>query len=114
MLITFKSKAASDVTMYKEHAQRILDLFGKATERGVITPDETSGAIRRLEEEIADSKRHHPAEDIRRDVSVHHRDEAEDNEHEPAEFVSFATRAWPLLEMLRAADRDKQFIVWGV
>ena len=29
MLITFKSKAAAEVIMYKEHAQHILELIGK-------------------------------------------------------------------------------------
>ncbi|MET0855455.1 MAG: DUF1840 family protein, partial [Telluria sp.] len=29
MLITFTSKAAAEVTMYKEHAKRMLDLLGK-------------------------------------------------------------------------------------
>jgi hypothetical protein len=28
--------------------------------------------------------------------------------------VSFAARAFPLLEMLRAAQRQQQFVMWGV
>lgn len=114
MLITFKSKAAAEVVMYKEHARRILELFGKSPEQGIITPEETAGALKKLEAEISDSKLHHPAEDIRHDINVHRRDEEDDSDHEPSNTVSFATRAFPLLEMLRAADKDKQFIVWGV
>lgn len=114
MLITFKSKTAADVVMYKEHASRILDLFGKSPEQGIITADETASALEKLEAEISDSKLHHPAEDIRHDVNVHRRDTNEDSEHERGNTVSFATRAFPLLEMLRAANKDKQFIVWGV
>ena len=114
MLITFKSKAAAEVVMYKEHARRILELFGKSPEQGIITPDETASALQKLEAEISDSKLHHPAEDIRHDVNVHHRNEDDGSEHEPSNEVSFAIRAFPLLEMLRAADKDKQFIMWGV
>lgn len=114
MLITFKSKAAAEVVMYKTHASRILDLFGKSSEQGIITPDETASALEKLEAEISDSKLHHPGEDIRHDIKVHHRNDDEDSDHEPSNEVSFATRAYPLLEMLRAADKSKQFIVWGV
>jgi replicative DNA helicase len=114
MLITFKSKAAADVVMYKEHARRILELLGKSPEQGVITSEETPDALKKLEAEINDSKQHHPAEDIRHDVNVHRRDEDEDSEHEPSNVVSFATRSFPFLEMLRNAEKNKQFIVWGV
>ena len=114
MLITFKSKAAADVVMYKEHASRILDLFEKSPDQGIITADETAGALKKLEAEISDSKLHHPAEDMQHDVNVHRRETDEDSEHERGNTVSFATRAFPLLEMLRAAHKDKQFIVWGV
>jgi predicted metalloendopeptidase len=114
MLITFKSKAAADVVMYKEHASRILELFGKSPDQGIITAEETAGALKKLEAEISDSKLHHPAEDMRHDVNIHHRETEEDSEHERGNTVSFATRAFPLLEMLRAAHKDKQFIVWGV
>ena len=44
MLITFKSKAAADVTMYQVHAKRLLDLLNKDLTRGVITAAETAHA----------------------------------------------------------------------
>jgi hypothetical protein len=101
MLITFKSKAAADVIMYEEHAKRILDLLGKDLARGVITAEEAVLAVSRLEGEIAQSKR--PAAE-----------EGED-EHEPSrQAVSFATRVYPLLEMLRAAARKRQPVAWGI
>ena len=56
MLITFKSKAAADIIMYKTHAKRILTLLGKEIDRGVITAEETAQAIARLEAAIAESK----------------------------------------------------------
>ncbi len=114
MLITFKSKAASEVVMYKEHAKRILDLLHKDGERGVITAAETASAIAKLESEIAESRLHPVSDEVQRDVAAHHGDSGDDNEHEPVEIVTFSSRAYPLLEMLRAANKEGQDILWGV
>ena len=73
MLITFKSKAAAEVTMYKEHARRILELLHKDIDRGVITAAETTGAVTVLEAEMAISKAHHASEELQRDVAAHHK-----------------------------------------
>ncbi|HZW13706.1 MAG TPA: DUF1840 domain-containing protein [Noviherbaspirillum sp.] len=114
MLVTFKSKAAAEVLMYEEHAKRILDLLDKDVKRGVITAAETPSAVAKLEAEIAENRLHPTSEEVRRDVLAHHGEEGDDNEHEPVEFVSFATRVYPLLEMLRAAQHNKQDVMWGV
>ncbi|HYC41505.1 MAG TPA: DUF1840 domain-containing protein [Noviherbaspirillum sp.] len=114
MLVTFKSKAAAEVMMYEEHARRILDLLNKDVKRGIITSAEAPTAVARLEAEIAESRLHPTSEEVKRDVLAHHGDEGDDNEHEPVEFVSFATRAYPLLEMLRAARNDGHDVMWGV
>jgi len=114
MLVTFKSKAAAEVMMYEEHAKRLLDLLDKDVARGIITAEETPHAVARLEAEIAESRHHPVSEEVRRDVLAHHGDEGDDNEHEPVEFVSFATRAYPLLEMLRAARQSRHDVMWGV
>jgi hypothetical protein len=114
MLITFKSKAAADVVMYKEHAKRILDLVGKDVKQGVFTAAETGPAIAVLENEIAQSRMHSAAEDVKHDVEAHHGAAGDDREHEPAQIVSFATRVYPLLEMLRAAQKGNHVVAWGI
>ena len=114
MLITFHSKAAADVTMYKEHAKRILDLLGKDVSRGVITAAEAPQAVQALEKEIADTRAHAASDDMQRDVNAHHGDTAEDADHEGAQLVSFSTRAFPLLEMLRASRDGGNDVLWGV
>lgn len=114
MLITFKSKAAAEVVMYKEHAKRILDLLHKDAGRGVITAAETAGAIAKLEAEIAESRLHSVSEEVQHDVAAHHGDNGDDNDHEPVEIVTFSSRAYPLLEMLRAAHKEGRDVVWGV
>jgi hypothetical protein len=111
MLITFTSKASGEVLMYKEHAKRILDLLGKEADRGVITAAESSQAVATLEKEIAENRMHHTSDDVQRDVDAH---QDNGNEHESAQTVSFATRAFPLLEMLRAARDQKVDVLWGV
>jgi hypothetical protein len=114
MLVTFKSKAAAEVLMYEDHAKRILDLVGKDVKRGVITADEAARAIATLEAEIAQSRLHSASEDVRHDVEAHHGDTGDDNGHEPAQPVSFATRVYPLLEMLRAARENGHPVAWGI
>lgn len=113
MLVTFKSKAAAEVTMYEEHAKRILDLLNKDVKRGVITSAEAPKAVAKLEEEISEIRKHSPSEEVKRDVLAHHGEES-DEDQDPVEFVSFATRAYPLLEMLRAARNEGHDVMWGV
>ena len=114
MLITFTSKAASEVLMYKEHAKRILDLLHKDTDRGVITAAEAPAALAILEKEIEDSRAHMVSEEVSRDVHAHHGEAGDDTDHEEIQQVSFSTRAYPLLEMLRAAKAGGHDVVWGV
>lgn len=113
MLVTFKSKAAADVVMYEEHAKRILGLLGKDVKRGVITAAETGDAIARLEAEIAQSKAPPAAQDPRQD-DASAGSSNDDNEQESRQFVSFATRTYPLLEMLRAAQKQGHVVAWGI
>lgn len=113
MLITFKSKSAGDVLMYEEHAKPILQLLGKETGRGIITAAETEGAIATLEAEIA---RTQAAAAAAKDDKNRDDDGAADDENQPGQTASvkFSTRAFPLLEMLRAAHKNQHSIMWGV
>ncbi len=110
MLITFKSKADADVLMYESHAKPILDLLGKDATRGVITAEETGDAIRQIEGEIARRKQ----ADAAQEAAANEQDDEGDSDSARADHVSFATRIFPLLEMLRAAHRDQAFVMWGV
>jgi len=113
MLITFKSKAYPNVMMYQDHAKRILDLLHKDSERGVITAEEAPQAVKLLENEIEESRKHQVTDEMEQDVKAHHGD-VEDAEHEAIEVVTFSTRAFPLLEMLRAARDHQADVLWGV
>jgi sRNA-binding carbon storage regulator CsrA len=109
MLITFRCKAYPEVIMYKEHAKRILDLLNKDTDRGVITAEEAPKAVEILEKEIAESRKHESKDDSDQDDKGRG-----DKDHEGMQVVSFATRAYPLLEMLRAARDHHREVMWGV
>jgi hypothetical protein len=115
-LITFKSKAAPDIIMFKEHAERILALLGKDTERGIILPADADKAISTLEAAIQESRVHSISEQVNHDVKSHPQpnENGGNHEHERATMVSFASRAYPFLEMLRAAREQNREIVWGV
>lgn len=119
MLITFKSKAAADILMYEIHAKRLLDLLGKDVKRGIITAAETGAAIQKLEAEIAaERQREHEAEEqARRQAQEQGLDEKEVEEEmarHAAKNVTFSARAFPLLEMLRAAHAEGRDVMWGV
>ncbi|MBC3810066.1 DUF1840 domain-containing protein [Undibacterium aquatile] len=112
MLIIFKSKAAAEIVMYKEHARRILDLLNKDVEQGIITTAELPAAIASIEAAIAESKIHSVSTEVAHDVNAHQNEN--DDEHEKPATVSFATRAFPVLEMLQAAQKMQKDVVWGV
>lgn len=115
MLITFKSKAAGDIVMYKEHAQRILVLLEKDIDRGIIVHADTGLAVAKIEAAIADSRAHPVTELVKHDVNNHPQPTTTgDHDHEKVETVSFASRAFPLLQMLKAASEKGNDVVWGV
>lgn len=113
MLISFKSKSSPEVLMYKEHAERILRLLHKSPQRGVITPAEAGEALSLLEQEVAFT-REHPKQDVEHDVHTPEQEEGETLEHAMSQRVSFSSRAYPLLEMLRSASQQNEYIMWGV
>jgi hypothetical protein len=97
MLITFKCRAAPDVVMLENLAQYLVGIVGKRLgERGVIMHDELGDAITKLESAISSDKQERAEHDG-------HFHEGEDG-HEHHEIpIGLAQRAFPFLDMLRAA-----------
>jgi len=108
MLITFKSSAAADVLMYKMHAKPLLDVLGKNVDQGIITAEEMPDAVARLEEEVALSKQRPASQDNDDNPKT------EEEDLESGKKVSFAARAFPLLEMMRSAKQENTFVMWRV
>jgi hypothetical protein len=113
MLVKFKSKAAADVVMYEEHAKLILDLLGKDVKQGIITADQAGPAIAAVAAEIERLDRL-AAEEEKKNAPQQDDDYDDIGQSEQAPVVKFSTRAYPVLEMLRAAQKSKQPVVWGV
>lgn len=118
MLVTFKTKAAGNVLMYKEHAQLILDLLGKDVEQGIIAPEDMPKALEILEAEIARQKKKDAEAQAIVDAEEREKwDDDDDWEEKKSPFeqpVSFSARAFPFLKMLQAANKKQREIVWGV
>lgn len=105
MLYEFKSKATGNVVMTQKVAERLLAIIGKSPgQTGIIIPEQMPAAIAALEAAVAAERAAAAAEP------------GEDDEREtgrPAP-VTLAQRAWPLIDMMRAAHAAKREITWGV
>jgi hypothetical protein len=108
MLVTFKCRSAPDVLMLENLARYLVGIVGKDLgKRGVITHDELDSAIAKLEAAIVIEKK----ESAQKEGHFH---EGEDG-HERHELpIGLAQRAFPFLDMLRAAKRDNTDVIWGV
>ena len=98
MLITFKTSAYANITMFGDVGLKMLEMmkFGKAVP-GAITAEDVPQALNNLKLGLA--KLPQPPEET----------EAEDgNEPDP----SLHTRALPLLELLKAATVDHDLVRW--
>ncbi|GAA5091174.1 MULTISPECIES: DUF1840 domain-containing protein [Paenalcaligenes] len=110
MLITFISKASASILMLGKHALPVLEAAGKRfedgvlPERGVFTPDQLPAAIAGLKAAMDEA----PVVD----------DEV--NEDDPdapkvpamSRAVGFKQRAYPLYEMLVAAQKQSVDVMW--
>jgi hypothetical protein len=110
-LVVFRSKAAAEIYMFAESAHRLLRIVGKAeSERGVIQADEVAEALGRLTAAVEKEKDELRQERARREV-----DERIGDAHSEQPLpVTLGQRAFPLIEMLRAAQRKRVDVTWGV
>jgi hypothetical protein len=110
-LVVFRSKAAAEIFMFVETAQRLLQILGKAgTQRGVIRADEVADALNRLTVAVDREKT-----ELREQREARQSDERAGKAHgEPLAPITLGQRAFPLIEMLRAAQRKRVDVTWGV
>jgi hypothetical protein len=113
MLITFKSKADSDVLMFGDTARQLLALLGKDDHamQGIITVEQLPQAIARLESAIE-------AERVRLNAKSEEELEVEKEANVEAGNVGMAApvnlsqRAWPLFDLLRRSQVAKVPVTW--
>ena len=101
MLVTFSCPAYADITLFGDVAIRLLKMMGHSgTVPSALLADDVPAALARLEAEIEAEKQSSQATDV----------SAEDDGDEPA--VSLTHRALPLVDLLKAAAKDKCNVMW--
>jgi len=108
MLITFRSKAGSEVLMLSEHAGPLLRAAGKSLpdpfpERGVFTPEQLQAAIDGIEKAIVQAPAVKEEED-------------DDGDKPPVHPVSrpvgLQQRAYPLLDLMKKSLAKGATLSW--
>lgn len=100
-LIVFRSRAASAFIMQPDVAQKLLELIGKPmAERGVITVAQIDEALMRLEQAVERERVSGAAQPA--------------DDESPDAPVGLGRRAFPLIQMLRAARAQKVDVMWGI
>jgi len=103
MLITFKTPAYADITMFGDVAKALIKMMGHSgTIPGAILAEDVPKALQTLRAAVA----HNPNAPLNP-----HRDD-DDEDAARSESVSLAKRALPLLELLEAAAREEKHVMW--
>lgn len=100
MLVTFSCPVYADITMFGDVAVRLLKMMGHSgTIPSALAAEDVQAALVRLEAAVEQSP----------EPEASMKDE-EDENGEPA--VSLSHRALPLIELLRAAAKEKCNVMW--
>ncbi len=106
MLVTFKTSAYADITMFGDAAEALLKLMGQSGNvPGAIMADEVAAALAAMQASLED--------DSAPGTSVNNAgdDQLEDDEDRQNK-VALSTRAIPLIQLLEAAIAAKQNVMW--
>jgi Domain of unknown function (DUF1840) len=110
MIYEFKCRATGSVVMTQAVAERLLEIISISPgPKGIITVSNMPMAIQALEKAVALDKEQSKARG--------NSDQPEDkdkNTPEAVQPVSLAQRAFPFVEMIRAAFAAQKDITWGV
>lgn len=98
MLVTFKTTAYADITMFGDAATDLLKLMGHSGNiPGAIMADDVANALSQLKENLS----------ARPEESVGNADDDDESNR-----VALATRAVPLIELLEAAAASGANVQW--
>ncbi len=108
MLYEFKSRAAGTVVMTQPIAERILGIVGKAPGApGIITVEAMPEAIAALERAVAEEKQNGTPPPAAGTGTT------TDNDEERRTPVTLSQRAYPFIELLKAAHAGGKPVTWG-
>lgn len=113
MIYEFKCRATGTVVMTQKVGERILGIIGKEPgPQGIILPARMPAAVQALEAAIeAEREAERRAREKTADAA---QDDEEVEDAARAPVVSLGQRAWPFIEMLKAAAAADREITWGV
>jgi|JI9StandDraft_2_1071091.scaffolds.fasta_scaffold12636_6 hypothetical protein len=116
MLVSFKSTATAEITMYKAHIVEVLELLGKNVDRGVITVAEMAKAIEKIEALIEADKKQRQLQESKESTENSYADEDLDDaeKKKKKDTVTLSARLFPFLDMLKIAHKKQKDILWGV
>jgi malonyl CoA-acyl carrier protein transacylase len=104
MLVTFRTKAYSDIMMFGDVAIQLLQMMGHSGGvPGALLAKEVPAALAQLKKAIEARKAATPK-------SVQQDDDEQDKDKEPA--IDLGHRALPLIELLEAAAAAKVDVMW--
>lgn len=102
MLVTFRTKAYANTTMFGDVAKQLLNLMGHSgTVPSAIKAEDVPAALARLESAIKERKTADAAGPI-----------DGDRDDDSPRKVTVSQRAAPLLELLRAAKANQADVMW--
>ena len=105
MLVTFRTRAYANITMFGDVAKQLLELMGHSgTVPSAIRAEDVPIALARLEAAMAQRQ---AAEVAEAPEDEHGRDG-----NDAPRKVTLSQRAVPLLELLRAAAAKKDAVMW--
>lgn len=109
-LVVFRSKAAGDIFMFADTAQRLFEIIGKQdSQRGVITAAQIPEALAKLTAAVDEERAH-----LKRDTDDDDAQPDGVNASTASKPVTLGQRAYPLIEMLRLSADKKADVTWGV
>jgi len=111
MLVRFRSSATDSITMFGDSATDLIKLMGASGKvPGALNAEDVPGALRRLEaaiEEIRAATHETAAPPADNEDAA-----ADDDEDDKPRAVSLATRAIPLLSLLKRAAAANAEVMW--
>ena len=132
-VVKFQSKAAGSFIMLSKTQAEIFKVIGREpTESGAIAAEDADAWIERIEAEIAREKRLEAdmkAERKEREAALEagfrrsgtdkrdlyeEEDRLEEERRVQQTRIPFATRVYPLLDMLRKAKKKGEMVMWGI
>jgi Domain of unknown function (DUF1840) len=106
MLYKFKSKATGDVIMLGPNGDQVMRIVGREpVAKGIFEVGAIGAVVGALEAAVAAEEAAGAAAKAEPDGEA---------AAGPAAAVSLRSRVWPLVEMLRRAQRAAEPVVWGV